>query len=114
MRQACVRAASPMLGSASTLHALVQESHLEVPKDGLLFDHVIMNLPATAVEFLDVFKGCFSQQSWQDCTMPMIHCYMFAKADETNAGAHLSGKIVMTLANDLSALPLTAAVRQTS
>ena len=66
---------------------MMQERHWEVPKDGLLFDHVIMNLPASAVEFLDVFKGRFSQQRWQDHPLPKIHCYTFGKAGEEDAGA---------------------------
>ena len=59
----------------------------EVPEGGLLFNHVIMNLPASAVEFLDVFKGCLDKHQWQEEPLPSIHCYTFAKADESNAGA---------------------------
>ncbi|KAK9810055.1 hypothetical protein WJX72_004048 [[Myrmecia] bisecta] len=52
---------------------------------GFRFDHAIMNLPASAVEFLDAFNGAFQHERWKG-PLPMVHCYTFAKADETNAG----------------------------
>lgn len=45
-------------------------------------DHVVMNLPASALEFLDVFQGLFSRSYWKG-PMPWIHCYCFMRSNET-------------------------------
>ncbi|BFI29579.1 tRNA (guanine37-N1)-methyltransferase [Marchantia polymorpha subsp. ruderalis] len=48
------------------------------------FHHVPMNLPASALEFLDVFQGLLSRDHWKG-PMPRIHCYCFMRAIETHA-----------------------------
>eukprot|EP00250_Pteridium_aquilinum_P020582 c24869_g1_i1 orf=75-1730(+) len=45
-------------------------------------DHVVMNLPASALEFLDVFHGLLSKERWNG-TLPRVHCYCFMRAHET-------------------------------
>ncbi|CAM6130071.1 unnamed protein product [Calypogeia fissa] len=47
-----------------------------------LFHHVVMNLPASALEFLDVFNGLLSRDTWKG-PMPRVHCYCFMRASET-------------------------------
>ena len=43
------------------------------------FSHIIMNLPASALTFLDVLVGAFDPKSW--CApLPKVHCYCFSKA----------------------------------
>eukprot|EP00262_Sarcandra_glabra_P006606 TRINITY_DN1895_c0_g1_i2.p1 TRINITY_DN1895_c0_g1~~TRINITY_DN1895_c0_g1_i2.p1 ORF type:complete len:326 (+),score=70.29 TRINITY_DN1895_c0_g1_i2:469-1446(+) len=61
-------------------------------------DHVVMNLPASALQFLDVFKGLLQRKYWKG-PLPWIHCYCFLRSNETkesiiaDAEATLNAKI---------------------
>jgi len=46
---------------------------------GIVYHHVIMNLPASAPEFLDAFRGYPSQQTY----LPRIHVHCFAEKSTT-------------------------------
>ncbi len=49
-------------------------------KPSVLYSHVLMNLPATAVQFLNVFQGLFSpipESLRPSIKLPVIHCYCF-------------------------------------
>ncbi|XP_057967990.1 tRNA (guanine(37)-N1)-methyltransferase 2 isoform X3 [Malania oleifera] len=45
-------------------------------------DHVIMNLPASALQFLDAFRDLINIKSWKG-PLPWIHCYCFMRSNET-------------------------------
>ena len=47
---------------------------------GILPTDVIMNLPASATDFLDVFKGLYPP-TVADNQLPLIHCYTFAEEE---------------------------------
>lgn len=44
-----------------------------------------MNLPVSAIEFLDAFRGAFDRAAWEG-PLPCVHCYCFQRKDETQAG----------------------------
>ena len=55
------------------------------------FQHYVMNLPASAVEFLDAFKGTYAGRSkeftpYTETKLPMIHVYCFSEQKETEEG----------------------------
>ncbi|XP_078443285.1 S-adenosyl-L-methionine-dependent methyltransferases superfamily protein [Wolffia australiana] len=45
-------------------------------------DHVVMNLPASAITFLDVLKGLIGRKFWKG-SLPWIHCYCFMRSNES-------------------------------
>jgi tRNA (guanine37-N1)-methyltransferase len=48
-----------------------------------------MNLPATAVEFLDAFSGLYQGKEHlvKAEELPIIHCHLFTKAENKKADA---------------------------
>ncbi|KAJ4002268.1 Met-10+ like-protein-domain-containing protein [Lentinula boryana] len=47
-------------------------------------DHFVMNLPDTAILFLDAFRGVFADKALREVysTMPIIHCHCFTRESE--------------------------------
>ncbi|XP_030069823.1 tRNA (guanine(37)-N(1))-methyltransferase isoform X2 [Microcaecilia unicolor] len=47
--------------------------------------HIVMNLPALAVEFLDTLKQLLTEAPGSSAILPTVHCYSFSKDDDPAA-----------------------------
>ncbi len=52
----------------------------------VIYQHAVMNLPASAIEFVDAFHGAFDATAWEGRPLPMVHCYAFQRVGETEQG----------------------------
>ncbi|XP_009116309.1 tRNA (guanine(37)-N1)-methyltransferase 1 [Brassica rapa] len=60
----------------------LKQTVLPIAKPWEHIDHVIMNLPASALQFLDAFSKVIQRKYWKG-PLPLIHCYCFIRASET-------------------------------
>uniref|UniRef100_A0A2P2IN14 tRNA (guanine(37)-N1)-methyltransferase n=1 Tax=Rhizophora mucronata TaxID=61149 RepID=A0A2P2IN14_RHIMU len=69
-------------GAKGSTNKRMKASELHNAKPWEHVDHMIMNLPASALQFLDAFRGLICRKSWKGFP-PLVHCYCFVRATET-------------------------------
>ena len=78
------------------------EINEKIPEKHKFFQHIYMNLPGDAIQFLDVFYGFLKKcdkSVWKDKAMPLIHVYSFSDSDEIKSKELLSNRIKNNLPN---------------
>ena len=85
---AAAAAASDSCDAAASASVISSSGSKSGARSNLLplgfFSHVLMNLPASALTFLDAFVGSFDRKTWK-APLPTVHCYCFSKADDPKA-----------------------------
>jgi tRNA (guanine37-N1)-methyltransferase len=61
-------------------------ANFSVLPGGLVWHHAVMNLPASALSFVDAFVGAFDPNVWGSRPLPLVHLYTFKPPSETEAG----------------------------
>jgi tRNA (guanine37-N1)-methyltransferase len=70
---------------ATAVASVDQSTAVEQPSPRQTISHFVMNLPDSAIDFLDCFRGIFSGgASERDLSgfyaaMPMVHCHCFTR-----------------------------------
>ena len=63
--------------------------------------HVAMNLPASATDFLDVFRGAFEREMWAEQRLPTVHVYAFSASEDPKED--IRQRVTRMLGGDASA-----------
>lgn len=75
---------------------LAKQLSLKEQKSSL---HIVMNLPAMAIGFLDVFRHLLEGEPGSSASLPTVHCYSFSKQD--NPGQDVQEKAEAALGASL-------------
>lgn len=83
-------------GRAFLRHLLSRERPVQMT-------HVVMNLPADAIEFLDCLRHAFPREKWGTrAPLPLVHVYGFSKAPDPELELH--GRICAALGASASSV----------